>query len=74
MTTLARRWDHAGRMPVAVAWLGSTDEDEVIDALTTAYDAAPRSAPDQGAAADDTAKVREAMLQAGLADLGLVVL
>ena len=54
--------------------MDSTDEDEVIDALTTAYDAAPRSAPDQGAAADDTAKVREAMLQAGLADLGLVVL
>ena len=74
VTTLARRWDHAGRMPVAVAWLGPTGEDEVIDTLTTAYDAAPRSSPDQGAAADDTAKVREAMLQAGLADLGLVVL
>ncbi len=74
VTTLARRWDHPGRMPVAVAWLGPTGEDEVIEALSTAHDSAPQRSRGEGVAADETAKVREALLRAGLADLALVVL
>lgn len=74
VTTLARQWHHPERMPVAVAWLGSADDDVVIDALTRAHDGTMGEAPSGDALVDDTVKVRQALLRAGVDDLGLVVL
>ncbi|MEZ5383449.1 MAG: N-acetylmuramoyl-L-alanine amidase [Microthrixaceae bacterium] len=77
VTTLARQWRHPDRLPVVVAWLGPADEDEVIEALTTAHDTASAdgtSARPEHVRVDDTTRVLHALQRAGVTDLGLVVL
>lgn len=74
VTTLARQWRHPERMPVAVAWLGPSSDDDVIKALTTAHDAKLAEKGSGSELVDDTAKVSEALRRAGVSDLGLVVL
>ncbi|MEZ5373811.1 MAG: N-acetylmuramoyl-L-alanine amidase [Microthrixaceae bacterium] len=74
VTTLARQWRHPDRMPVAVAWLGPTGDDAVMQALTTAHDGDLPGKGSVGSSADDTVKVGEALRRAGVDDLALVVL